>query len=160
MPKLLTILLLPALLAAVLAAQEAEEEGPDPTLADLEWMVGSWQQRQAGAVTEELWMAPRGKLMLGLNRSTRGDGRAQFEYLRIEETDAGIVYWASPGGQAATPFRLVEVEEGLAVFTNPAHDFPQRIEYRLEGDRLVAAISADRPGPKWSFELAHELGEP
>ena len=39
-------------------------------------------------------------------------------------------------------FRLVASDGTSATFENPAHDFPQRIQYRRDGDRLVATISA------------------
>lgn len=56
-----------------------------------------------------------------LSRSPVGDGHGN-----------GIVYLASPGGRCpATLFRLETLKGEYVVFANPAHDFPQRIEYRL-----------------------------
>ena len=49
-------------------------------------------------------------------------------------------------------YTVRRADEQLAVFVNPDHDFPKRIEYRLEGGRLVAAIAGDEPGPSWTFE--------
>ena len=100
-------------------------------------------------------MAPRGGLMLGLNRAVpKRRGRTQFEYLRIEERRDGVYYVASPGGRGATPFKLIESEAGRAVFANPENDFPTHITYRLlDGGVLEAsATDGDGNGPSWKFE--------
>ena len=132
-----------------------------PSLESLAWMAGHWRLAGSTRTVEELWLPPAGDLMLGLNRtvSSRGE-RSQFEYLRLVRTEEGIVLFASPGGRPATPFRLAEAGEHRAVFVNPEHDFPTRIEYRLEGDRLVTAIAGDEPGPSWAFERVGSIEGP
>ncbi|HKE01170.1 MAG TPA: DUF6265 family protein [Planctomycetota bacterium] len=126
-------------------------------LESLAWMSGHWREISDRATTEELWMPPSGGLMLGLNRSVGGKGKAQFEYLRIEEDAQGVVYQASPRGAKPTPFRLTASEKGHAVFENPEHDFPKKIEYRLDGEKLVASIAGEKPGPSWTFVRVGEV---
>jgi hypothetical protein len=136
------------------------QDGPwEPSLAGLDWMSGHWQQRRESGLVEELWMPPRGGMMLGLNRTVRDDlPRGQFEYLRIEETKDGVFYMASPSGGKPTPFELVEGGDGHALFVNPEHDFPKRIEYALDGKgHLVVSIGADEPGPSWRFVRAGDV---
>lgn len=109
--------------------------------SDLAWLSGHWRSAYGDPVSEEFWTDGSGGLMLGGNR-TIADGRAvAFEYLRVETASGGARYCAQPGGGAATCFDLVETGEGHARFENPEHDFPQRIEYRREGDTLTATIS-------------------
>jgi hypothetical protein len=133
--------------------------GTDHDLDSVAWLAGHWRQEKDGVVTEELWMPARGGLMLGLNRTSRadGEGRAQFEYLRIEARESGPVYVASPSGKGATPFALMLGGDDHAVFENPEHDFPKILEYRLEDGKLHVAISGDEPGPSWTFERVAEL---
>jgi hypothetical protein len=131
----------------------------DPTLNALSWMTGYWAGDQHGARTEELWTHASGDLMLGLSRTTRDDGRVFFEFLRIERTLEGIVYLASPAGQPATPFALVECAGRRAVFANHAHDDPQRIIYWREDDQsLCARIEGQRDGQarvsSWTWRRA------
>ena len=140
-----------ALLVSATGPVAFEEEGEREGLEALEWMAGHWRQETKRGMTEEIWLPPRGGLMVGVNRTVRGD-KAAFEYLRIQEDREGVVYYASPGGKPPTPFRLTEVDESHAVFENPEHDFPKRIEYRLDGERLVASIAGDTQGPSWTFE--------
>jgi hypothetical protein len=126
-----------------------------PDLEKLAWMTGSWRSERGGTSREEWWTAPRGGLMLGLHRDVRPSGDAFFEYLRIEETEDGLVYVASPGGRPPTPFPLVNLEPGKAVFSNPKHDYPQRILYWLEDDELHARIEGDTPMGTESSEWAY-----
>ena len=78
--------------------------------------------------------------MLGLSRSTKESQKPFFEYLRIESTEDGIVYFASPLGKNETRFPMTELSEREVVFENPEHDFPQRIIYQLEGTELRARL--------------------
>lgn len=126
-------------------------------LESLAWMAGHWQQQGKGGLTEEMWLPARGKMMIGVNRSVRGEKKASFEFLRIEEGPDGIDYLASPQGTKPTPFRLTEVDKTHAVFENPKHDFPKKIEYRLKDGKLVASIAGDKPGPSWTFERAGDV---
>ncbi len=148
-----SLLILLALAVAVAAA-----EADPPSLGDLGWLAGHWKGQLGGAEIEELWLAPAGSQMIGINR-TLVDGQAvAFENLRIEEDGEGVVYLASPGGRCpATEFRLESLESNRVVFSNPAHDFPQSIEYRREGDVLHAKISGTENGEakviQWSWTL-------
>ena len=131
----------------------------DPHLGGLAWMSGLWISDQDGeAVLEEHWTRPRGGTMFGLNRTVEGDETAFFEYLCIQHTQDGIYYMASPKGrQPPTPFKLVHTDTNSATFENPEHDFPQRIIYRREGDRMYARIEGTRNGSveyqEWTWRL-------
>lgn len=113
-----------------------------PALDDLAWMAGHWSAIVEGIVMEEAWFEPLGGVMLGIHRDVRPGSRAFFEYLRIEEREDGLVYVASPMGRGATDFPLATFDAQSVVFENPGHDFPQRIIYSREGDRLTAKAEA------------------
>ena len=119
-------------------------------------MAGAWKSTRGETVIEEVWTAPRGGMLLGLNR-TVGPRGASWEHLRIAEDEDGVVYWASPSGAKPTPFRLVELEENRAVFSNPEHDFPQRLTYTRTDEQLVAKVEAEQNGRMQGFELRWEL---
>lgn len=108
-----------------------------PALPD--WLVGRWCGEQAGRQTEEAWLAPAGGMMLGVARSI-GKEEASFEYLRIVEVDGVPAYIAQPQGHPPTVFKLTAAGADWVRFENPQHDFPQRIEYRRNGDALHAEI--------------------
>ena len=143
------------------AVPQAPPAGAEPaaatTIDALAWLAGYWvREAEGGRRVEELWLPPAGGVMLGLHRDVRADGRAWFEFLRLAADEHGLAYWASPAGQPATPFHLVEAGDRRAVFANPEHDFPRRILYwldgegdlhaRIEGEEHGQALSAD-----WSW---------
>ena len=109
---------------------------------DVSLISGGWCCRTDDAYLEEVWLPPRGGLMLGLSRTTAGERSAGFEFLRIETMPGQPVrYVAQPNGGPPTGFALVDSGDSFARFENPEHDFPQRIEYRRQGDQLSASIS-------------------
>lgn len=128
-----------------------------PAKVDLGWLAGHWLQAAGERRSEEIWLPPSDNLMLGVNQTIEGGETRSFEYLRIEIRGHVAVYWASPGGREATPFTLTESAAGSARFENPEHDFPQRITYRREGDRLDATIEGTVDGEvrtsSWSWQL-------
>ena len=114
----------------------------EPKLADLAWMTGHWAATIDGVEMEEVWLAPRGGMLVGMHRDI-SKKRTSFEYQRIAETKDGIVYFAQPGGQPPTPFRLTSVSGHHVVFANPEHDFPKRIIYWLKDGKLCARVEGD-----------------
>ncbi len=117
------------------------------TLDDLSWMKGYWVQQGNGNSVEELWTSPKAGVMLGVNRGIYANGSSSFEFIRIVESEGKIVYLASPGGQAPTPFTLTESDNKKAVFENMENDFPQRVIYSRNGNTLTARIE-DASGEK------------
>lgn len=113
-----------------LLAQEKKFE-----IGQLAFMSGCW----AGQ-SEETWMKPAGGSMLGLSR-TVAKGKTVFtEYMQIVEQDGVVTMHVQLKLAArATPFKLVEIGEKGAIFSNPEHDFPQRIIYRKEPDGSLFA---------------------
>lgn len=112
------------------------------------WMAGSWCGTLGGQRIEEVWLEPGGGLMLGMSRTVSPSGQrvAQFEFLRVELRDGVPTYLAQPQGVPAVAFKLTQSGESSARFENPAHDFPQRIEYRRKGNAMRAEIAGPRGG--------------
>ena len=111
-----------------------------PPDAPLGWMKGCWQS-QSGGDTREVWSQSYDGFLFGYSITLQDGAMRFFEDLRIETRGADTVYIASPRGTAPTVFTLTETGPNEAVFTNPDHDYPQRIAYTRAGDRLTATIS-------------------
>jgi hypothetical protein len=119
-------------------------------LAGYAWLAGTWvaEDGDDGTRTEETWTLPRGTVMPGTSHTEGADGATRFwESLRIERHGDVVQYVARPmGAEGETAFRAVEAQEGLAVFENGEHDFPQRIRYQLEAPGLLRATISDLQG--------------
>lgn len=129
----------------------ANAADPKPTVNDLAWMAGNWIQKTKSAEVEENWTTPKGGILLGVNRSII-IGRTHFEFLRIADTEAGVIYFASPSGQPATEFPLKSREKDKVVFENLKHDFPQTITYWKADGQLHAKIEATVDGKTKAME--------
>ncbi len=128
-------------------------------VASLSWMSGVWTGSQNGTEYEEVWTAPRGGSLLGLHRDVSAGRTVSFEFLRIEAAEGALVYWASPGGRPATPFRAVETAKDRIVFENREHDFPTRILYWLGPDgalhaRIEGTLQGKPAGEEWTWHRA------
>jgi len=132
-----------------LAGPSSAQAPPDDT-ARLSWLEGRWQGTSDGVAMEEHWTAPRGGALLGVHRDVKGGRMVSYEFLRIQATPEGIVYFASPSGAAVTPFKLAELGEKRMV----SYEF-LRIQATPEGIVYFASPSGAAVTP---FKLA-ELGE-
>jgi uncharacterized protein DUF6265 len=100
---------------------------------------------------------PRGGLMLGSGRTTRGDTLLDFEQTRIVVRGGRLVFAASPMGQPPAEFPGVAVSDSAVTFENPEHDFPQRVIYRRAGaDVLVARVEGVRRGSVRGQDFRYE----
>ena len=122
-----------------MAASAAADEFPS-------FMAGTWSLSNGGVVVEEHWTDARGNLMVGMNRTTKDEGKASFEFLRIEKRDGKLAYVAMPSGKEPTVFPLKSLTSSRVTFENLAHDFPQRIIYWRDQDRLCARVEGDLGG--------------
>jgi hypothetical protein len=113
----------------------------------LAWMTGCWEFTAGQRTVEEQWMAPRGKSMMGMSRTVRAGRLVAWETVLLREDSTGTLsYNAFPGGQPPAVFPAVETSDSHAIFSNPAHDFPQRIIYRRRGDTLAARVEGTVSG--------------
>jgi hypothetical protein len=120
----------------------------NPGVESLRWLAGCWSRTDAEAGSGEQWTAPAGGTMLGVSRTVRNGRTVEYEFVVIRAAaDRTLVYHAHPSGQSPTEFRLLHQADREVVFENAAHDFPQRVGYRLENDgALTAWIEGSRGG--------------
>ena len=132
--RLAALTLLAALAAVPLAAQEPA--------AFPSWLAGAWTLSDGDNWTEEFWTQPRGGVMIGASREGQGETLRTWESIRIMRKPEGtLVYIPMPNGGAPVEFALVRQDAQSIEFANTARDFPQRIRYWREGDRLHAEIA-------------------
>ena len=144
-------------------AAQAVAAPPPPLPAQMalpDFLAGCWEERREARWTEECWTGARGGLMMGSGRSGKDSKVAHWEWMRIERGANGVpVFYGSPRGATPVPFRAVSASATEIVFTNPAHDYPQRIRYARTAVGIEAEVSlADGSRPqRWTFRA---LGGP
>jgi hypothetical protein len=115
-------------------------------IGQLAWLKGCWEAAGSGRSVEEQWTAPKGGSMIGVSRTVRGDSLVAYEFVLLRERGDRLVYQAHPSGQPSAEFVSSVVSADSVIFENPAHDFPQRVGYRRNGDRLLGWIDGTRNG--------------
>ena len=137
------------LLAAALAVHHPAVAGAQgaPTVAQVGWMAGCWEQSAGARLIEEQWMGPRAGLMLGVSRTVVGDSLREYEQVALFQRGGHLIYAASPARQAPAEFTSITVSDSAVTFENSTHDFPQRVIYRRRGaDSLLARVEGMRGG--------------
>jgi hypothetical protein len=107
----------------------------------LDWLAGHWCSNNDGQQIEEIWLPEAGGTLLGMSRTVRGPKVESFEYMRIVSDDKASRFHVQPNGVQPTVFAQVARGDAWIRFENIAHDFPNRIEYRREGERMHAYIA-------------------
>ena len=129
-----------AYLLTMLAADAAVK------IEQVAWLQGCWQMDAGARVVEEQWMAPRGGVMLSMGRTVRDGKLVEYESVLLREQDGKLAYEAHPSGQPSAVFLSSTIDESTVIFENPAHDYPQRVGYKREGDSLLAWIDGTAGG--------------
>lgn len=99
--------------------------------AAVAWMVGTWR----GTRTEEVWVRVE-DVLVGVSLGRKGG----FEVLDVDAHPGFLRYVARPGGGDPVAFACTHGGADVAEFTNPDHDFPQRIRYELDKEKLRAHV--------------------
>jgi hypothetical protein len=127
----------------------AWSQSSKPSLTDLAWLSGCWEMTvmEKDLRINEQWMKPAGGMMIGSGRTVKAGKTVDYEFVRIvDETDA-IYYIAKPtANKEETRFKLIKSSASEVIFENPTHDFPQRVIYRLDGQKLNARIEGINNG--------------
>lgn len=118
-PPLLGLLLLSALAPGTAQAQDDVDRAA--------WLAGCWVATSGQSRTDEVWMAPEGRMMVGMSRSVRDAVARGYELVVLHVQDGGLTFSAYPSGQNPADFQATEVSAEALRFENPTHDFPQAI---------------------------------
>jgi hypothetical protein len=116
------------------------------TTADLAFLTGCWKFERNDRIVEEHWLAPSGGSLLGVSRTVAGGKTVDYEFLLIRDLPEGLTLIAKPSNQPEARFKVSSKTADEIVFENPAHDFPQRIRYRIAGDALHARVEGMMSG--------------
>jgi len=120
------------------------------------WLAGCWELSDKGRTVEEQWMAPRGKNMIGMGRTLKGEALVEFEHIVLREEEGRLAYEAHPSGQPSAVFTSKLVGDGSVVFENLEHDFPQRVGYDRKGDALTGWVEGTKDGKTRRMEFPYK----
>jgi hypothetical protein len=114
------------------------------SLKDIAWLEGEWSRlnMKSGRTGHERWYKTSDSELIGFGVTLQGGDTVFVEKLRIILKEATLHYVADvPENKEPILFKFTDVSASGFICENPAHDFPKRIAYSLEGDKLKATIS-------------------
>lgn len=118
----------------------------ESNLEAVEWILGTWMRTDAGPGEKayEKWEKKSTFEYNGIGVTLKAKDTLFKENLKLLVKDNDIFYVAEVAhNEAPVYFRITEYNESGFVSSNPDHDFPKKISYRLEGDNLKAEISGN-----------------
>ena len=133
-----------AAFTSVAAGQESKA-----SIQTLGWLAGCWEMNneKRGMVITEMWIKPSGDAMIGAGRTVKSGKLVDFEFFRVVEEANGLSFIARPSANKEdTTFKMIRSSADEIVFENAAHDFPQRIMYKRDGEKMTARIEGTTEG--------------
>ena len=116
-------------------------QNPDENMQKLLWIVDNWVSAEENKISTERWVKVNDNLYEGESVTKLNGDTVFHEILKIERYDTGIFYIADvPHNPGPVSFKLTEVNDTMAIFENPEHDFPKKITYINEEGNLHAYI--------------------
>lgn len=123
----------------------------------LSWLEGTWTRTNVtkpGRSAHERWEKSSEHELRGYGVTLQGQDTIFLEKITVLINDNAIFYVADvPQNQQAVYFKFTEITKSGFVCENPEHDFPKKISYQLEGDKLKAQISGNGKAIDYWFEL-------
>lgn len=107
----------------------------------LDWLSGHWCGGKGERRIDEAWLPEAGGMLVGMSRTVKGGKVESFEFMRIVSDGKATDFHVQPNGVPPTVFAMAAQGDGWIRFENAEHDFPNRIEYRREGEVLKAYIA-------------------
>lgn len=129
-------------------------EASAQTANDLSWLTGMWKRTNVkpGRTAHERWIKTNEGLQ-GWGISMNGADTSFVEKLRIVTKDNKLYYVADvPQNKRLTWFLITEVSATSFTCEDPEHDFPKKIVYQLDGNKLKATISGNGKSIDYFFE--------
>ena len=120
------------------------------------WLQGCWETTTAARTVKESWTSPEAGAMIGVSRTIQNGKMTAYEFIVLREEGERLAYVAHPSGQLPATFLSTSVSGSELIFENPAHDFPQQIGYRLDGDTLNAWIRGTQKSRSRRIEFSYQ----
>ncbi|MGH8203323.1 MAG: DUF6265 family protein [Steroidobacteraceae bacterium] len=130
--------------------------GECDSLTSLEWLLGEWVADGDESSFHESWTAlgPETWEGRGVETSKSDPGKQSSEELRLVEMGGAVFYVAKVvHNELPAAFRLVECGDGQLTFTNPAHDFPRRLDYTRRPNGHLEVRVGDGAGKGFTLDF-------
>lgn len=115
------------------------------------WIIGNWEKTDSLGTLKEIWKQFDDSTFIGKSYYIINEkDTIHNESIELMQDGDHLIYTATVTGEnndAPIPFQMTVDEDSLLVFENPKHNFPQKIQYKLEKNgSLLATVSGKQNG--------------
>lgn len=125
------------------------------TINDMMWLTGKWQNKTPGGISFENWKMVDDSTLAGESGYIKGTDTMISETIVLEQRNNVVSYIPTVKNQnegKAIPFKLIEAAGDSFVFSNPAHNFPDKITYMKKTTTAMQARISGKMGGKETAE--------
>ncbi len=138
------------ILAAVLISCQKKSEKQPGQIDKAQWLIGSWENKTKNGTLSENWEKVNDSTFHGTSYFIKGKDTLHNETIGLSQDGENLIYSPNVKGQNAdlpVAFKMTSATANTLVFENTAHDFPQKISYKMiTKDSIVAEISGMQGG--------------
>jgi hypothetical protein len=113
-------------------------------------LLGEWISENSSGVTIENWEQVSQHSFEGFGKTISADSNKvkSYESLRLVKMSGQIFYIAKVSHNILPiAFALTTCSDSMAIFENADHDFPKKIEYKLQAhDKILVTVSSEDNG--------------
>jgi hypothetical protein len=121
----------------------------------LDWLVGNWKRTndKDGNETFENWRKINSSEYSGIGFTMKkGDTVSQERMNLIQSKGKWSLFVKMPPYKDSTEFKITELKNDGFTYINEMNDFPKKIVYWLDGERMKAKISNSEMEILFDFE--------
>jgi len=115
------------------------------SIDSVEWLLGDWVADDGSNITIESWQKVSADTFEGVgeSRGKKSNKLKSSEALRLVKMGNEVFYLAKPRqNDLPVAFKLTRCSGKRAVFENPMHDFPQKLDYQWSTeDKMIVTVS-------------------
>lgn len=123
-------------------------------LAKAKWLEGKWEKTDSLGTLIEIWQPKNDSTFSGQSYYIQNEkDTIHNELIELIQDQEYLIYSATVKGEnnnTAIPFQLTKDEDSLLVFENPKHDYPQKLEYRLQKNKSISIVVSGKEKGKSS----------
>lgn len=136
-------------------SEKHEIEIESKNAENFDWLNGKWKRlnNEAGKETFENWTKISPKEYSGIGFTMQKEDTVSQEKMNIIEKDGKwILLVKMPNEKEPTKFKNAELKNNEFVFVNDSIDFPKKIKYWIEGEKIKASVSNEKMEIPFEFE--------
>ncbi len=131
-----------------------------PSLAQFDFLLGSWEMKNAKGNIVEVWTKEKHGLAAKSYVYHSNGRRVLTEKIKLRAKDNTFYLWVTgfeKGNRGTTLFKLIATAQQTFIFENKKQRFPQRVIYQNNGKTvLLAWIEGYLDGEKMKVEFRYQ----